>query len=74
MFQSVIYKKNCLNITENKSECKDGSKEEIQIPCSYGFENTGAIPKVKSVKDGKIYYLFNDLYFIRVKLFLSIYI
>ncbi|XP_025412111.1 pecanex-like protein 1 isoform X3 [Sipha flava] len=38
---------------ENKSESKDESKEEIQIPTSIGFENTGAIPKIKCVKDVK---------------------
>lgn len=47
-----------MNIIENKSESKDGSKEEIQIPSSIGFENSGAIPKIKCVKDGEIYLFF----------------
>lgn len=45
----------------NKSESKNGSKEEIiQLPLSVGFQNTGAIPKTKSVKDGKIYYILKN--------------
>lgn len=48
-------------IIGNKSESKNGSKEEIiQLPLSVGFQNTGAIPKTKSVKDGKIYYIIKE--------------
>jgi len=43
-------------ILGNKSESKDVSEEKIQVPSSVDFENTGAIPKIKSVKDGKIYF------------------
>jgi len=41
----------------NKSESKGGSKEEVQDPSLVRFENTGAIPKTKSYKDGKIYFI-----------------
>lgn len=43
------------NIIGNKSESKDGSKEEIQAPISVEFETIGALSKIKTVKDGEIY-------------------
>lgn len=57
-----IQLKHFLIILGNKSESKGGSKEEIQVPPLVGFINTGAIPKSKSVKDGKIHFILS--YFI----------
>lgn len=45
-------------IVGNKSESKDGSKEEIQASLSVGFETIGAVSKIKSVKDSKVYFVF----------------
>jgi len=57
-FFFIIIISKAFNILGNKSESKDGSKEEIQAPISVGFENSGAIPKTKSVKDSKIYLIY----------------
>ncbi|KAL5239767.1 hypothetical protein ACI65C_007177 [Semiaphis heraclei] len=53
LFEHTESESESSDIKENKSESKDESKEEILAPTSVGFEKTGAIPKIKSVKDVK---------------------
>lgn len=59
-------------ILGNKSESKDVSEEKIQVPSSVDFENTGAIPKIKSVKDGKIYFTIYKCTYVYIVIFVVI--
>ncbi|VVC36055.1 Hypothetical protein CINCED_3A002996 [Cinara cedri] len=53
LFEHTESESESSDIKGNKSESKDGSKEEIPAPLSVGFETIGAVSKIKSVKDAK---------------------